>query len=147
MNRQTWTVAVVGAVSGALGAAMVAGFAGKAFAGQAQAAGKAYVVATTVASVPIGLTEAGGFLFRTWSDGTVDTVAYYFRAPGGSSGSQPDWHNLCNPAAAGMVYCLKPLGFVPPDLNSPADLNNDGIVDGADMGIVLGEWDQSAANR
>ncbi|MFO0873793.1 MAG: hypothetical protein U0575_07450 [Phycisphaerales bacterium] len=153
MNKQTMTVAAVGLVSGAFGAAMVAAFSTRAAAQPAQAPGKPFIV--QVAAAP-GTTQTVGFgtsaalvgtLFRVWSDGSVDAAAYLVKPPIGPGQPAIDYHwpYMCTPAeVTPPSLCVESLGFIPSDLSSVADLNHDGIVNGADMGVLLGEWDGAA---
>ena len=39
-----------------------------------------------------------------------------------------------------------PVRYSPPKVKCSADLNDDGTVDGADMGLLLGTWTTSAAD-
>ena len=87
-----------------------------------------------------------GILHRVWSDGTVDVVAYRVTAPLGPSG-QPDWSNLCWAGQTRPAMCLQAIGVVPDDPSRPADLDGNGEVDGADLGLLMGDWTSPSVAR
>jgi len=71
------------------------------------------------------------WLFRLGSDGTTDLVTVLAAL-----------QDTCDPPGPPQV-CLR--AIIPPDLATPSDLNLDGKVDGADLGILLGDWTRAAA--
>jgi hypothetical protein len=69
------------------------------------------------------------FLYRAWSDGTVERRSIQSTsdnaACGTPTGCMSEWQVVASPTEG---------------MNAAADINFDGDVDGADLGLVLGYW-------
>ena len=84
---------------------------------------------------PFEASMIGGLLLRAWSDGTIEGKLF-----GGDTQIAGDCIGLYE-----ISECLSFQGWFvissPTEgLNAAADINFDEIVDGADMGLLLGNW-------
>ena len=71
----------------------------------------------------------GHYVYRAWSDGTLER-----RYLGNSSDS------VCGVTTATCITNWEVVSSPTEGLNAAADINFDEIVDGADMGLLLGNW-------
>lgn len=101
--------------------------------------GDPVVVGFAVSSVSrndIGAITGGHYLWRLWSDGTVE------RRFAGATGVTISGSSACSyeysPCAAGEVW--KTIPGTPEGFACAPDVNGDRVVDGADLGLVLGAW-------
>lgn len=153
MNKQTGIVALVGLVSGALGAFGVSLLSTPAEATESARGGKPSVVQLTTANLSGSPTNPAtpltGVLFRLWSTGEVDAVAFHAKPPTLNPWGET-WSHLCDSEWNGYIpasLCLQSLGVIPDDPATPADVNGDGMVDAADLGIVLSDWSGKPSAR
>lgn len=144
VNRTSLGLAAACLVSGALGAFGVSILSTPAEARGNAVRGSPFIVgtsATTDVDPSFSNCHTAGLLFRTWSDGTVDVLAYSISWPPCSATL------ICAGNPPPDPPCYLSFGIVPEHPPLLGDLTVDGVVDGADLGILLGQWSDKPAAR
>ena len=86
-------------------------------------------------STPDGTNYNTTVLLRAWSNGTIEGRFIRFDTHAGSGNCDGIYGSEC-PDTQGWIVISSPTE----GLNAAADINFDEIVDGADMGLLLGNW-------
>lgn len=74
---------------------------------------------------------------QAWLDGTVPNFGWVLM---GNESALKTVKKFSTREDTASLRPLLTITFTPPAMGNPADLNHDGAVDGADLGILLGAW-------